>query len=173
MGHAPIARVTICDLDGNIQAQIGGENPVLPGNFIVPHGIWADSRGDFYGGEGVKASGAIDHFAPLTCHAIPPHTTIHHAGGDFTHDPERMDDFFAEAPAGGRPFVEVMHGHNEKVAEAGDRLVRKETGFCEFHLVMARRDVFDAVGGFDTVYRNGFEDVDLCFRVGDAGRRIV
>ena len=69
-GHAPIARVTICDLDGNIQTQIGGENPVLPGNFIVPHGIWADSRGDFYVGEVIKASGAIDHFAPLTCHAF-------------------------------------------------------------------------------------------------------
>ncbi len=70
LGHAPIARVTICDLDGNIQTQIGGENPVLPGNFIVPHGIWADSRGDFYVGEVVKASGAIEHFAPLTCHAF-------------------------------------------------------------------------------------------------------
>ena len=70
VGHAPIARVTICDLDGNIQAQIGGWNPLLPGNFIVPHGIWADSRGDLYVGEVVKASGAIDHFAPLTCHAF-------------------------------------------------------------------------------------------------------
>lgn len=70
VGHAPIARVTICDLDGNVQTQIGGCDPLLPGNFIVPHGIWADSRGDFYVGEVVKASGAIDHFAPLTCHAF-------------------------------------------------------------------------------------------------------
>jgi hypothetical protein len=70
IGHAPIARVTICDLDGRIQTQIGGYQPLLPGNFIVPHGIWADSRGDFYVGEVVKASGAIDHFAPLTCHAF-------------------------------------------------------------------------------------------------------
>jgi NHL repeat len=70
VGHAPIARVTICDLDGSIQTQIGGYDPLLPGNFIVPHGIWADSRGDFYVGEVVKASGAIDHFAPLTCHAF-------------------------------------------------------------------------------------------------------
>ena len=70
MGHAPIARVSVCDLDGNIQTQIGGHNPLLPGNFIVPHGIWADSRGDFYVGEVVKASGAIEHFAPLTCHAF-------------------------------------------------------------------------------------------------------
>ncbi len=70
VGHAPIARVTICDLDGRIQTQIGGFDPVLPGNFIAPHGIWADSRGDFYVGEVVKASGAIAHFAPLTCHAF-------------------------------------------------------------------------------------------------------
>jgi DNA-binding beta-propeller fold protein YncE len=71
IGHAPIARVTICDLDGNIQTQIGSYgDPLLPGNFIVPHGIWADSRGDFYVGEVVKASGAMDHFAPLTCHAF-------------------------------------------------------------------------------------------------------
>ena len=41
IGHAPIARVTICDLDGDIQTQIGGNKPLLPGNFIVPHGIWA------------------------------------------------------------------------------------------------------------------------------------
>ena len=70
IGHAPIARVTICDLDGNVQKQIGGWNPLLPGNFIAPHGIWADSRGDFYVGEVVKASGAVEHFAPLTCHAF-------------------------------------------------------------------------------------------------------
>ncbi len=70
MGHAPIARVTICDLDGNIQTQLGGADSLLPGNFIVPHGIWADSRGDFYVGEVIKASGSIDHFAPLTCHTF-------------------------------------------------------------------------------------------------------
>ena len=70
MGHAPIARVTVCDLDGNIQAQFGGWEPFLPGNFIVPHGIWADSRGDLYVGEVVKAASAIDHFAPLPCHAF-------------------------------------------------------------------------------------------------------
>jgi len=69
-GHEPIARVTICDLDGEIQTRIGGPEPLLPGNFIVPHGLWADSRGDLYVGEVIKASGAIEHFAPLTCHAF-------------------------------------------------------------------------------------------------------
>jgi hypothetical protein len=69
LGHDPVARVTIADLDGNVQARIGGPRPVLPGNFIQPHGIWADSRGDFYVGEVVKTGGAIDYFAPLTCHS--------------------------------------------------------------------------------------------------------
>jgi sugar lactone lactonase YvrE len=70
MGHAPIARVTVCDPDGKIQAQVGGEDPLLPGNFIAPHGIWADSRGDFYVGEVIKTSGAIQQFAPFPCRAF-------------------------------------------------------------------------------------------------------
>ena len=71
VGHAPISRVTVCDLEGQIKTQIGGyTSPVLPGNFIAPHGIWADSRGDLYVGEVIKASGAIDHYAPLTCRAF-------------------------------------------------------------------------------------------------------
>ncbi len=70
VGHDPVARVTVCDLDGNIQARFGGSNPILPGNFIAPHGIWADSRGDLYVGEVVKASGAIEQFAPLTPHSF-------------------------------------------------------------------------------------------------------
>lgn len=70
VGHEPIARVTICDLDGNIQARVGGPDSILPGNFIVLHGIWADSRGDFHVGEVVKTANAIEHFAPMTCHSF-------------------------------------------------------------------------------------------------------
>ena len=66
IGHDPVPRVTVCDLDGNIQARFGGANPILPGNFIAPHGIRADSRGDLYVGEVAKAAGAIERFAPLT-----------------------------------------------------------------------------------------------------------
>lgn len=70
VGHDPVARVTVCDLDGKIIARIGGANPLLPGNFIAPHGLSVDSRGDLYVGEVVKKSGAMAHFAPLTCHAF-------------------------------------------------------------------------------------------------------
>lgn len=69
-GHDPVARVTVCDLDGRIVARFGGPDPVLPGNFVAPHGICVDSRGDLYVGEVCERSGANRHFAPLTCHAF-------------------------------------------------------------------------------------------------------
>ena len=69
-GHSPIARVTVCDPEGTIASQIGGENPVLPGNFIAPHGIWADSKGDIYVGEVVFNAGAVKRMAPLKPHAF-------------------------------------------------------------------------------------------------------
>ncbi|MEM7253780.1 MAG: peptidyl-alpha-hydroxyglycine alpha-amidating lyase family protein [Pseudomonadota bacterium] len=64
-GHEPIARVGIYDPDGDTIARIGGDEEVLPGNFIAPHGLWADSRGDLYVGEVVVASGAAERLAPL------------------------------------------------------------------------------------------------------------
>ena len=69
-GHSPLARVTVTNPDGEIIRQIGGEEAILPGNFIAPHGIWVDSKGAFYVGEVVVASGAARHFAPLTPHAF-------------------------------------------------------------------------------------------------------
>jgi GT2 family glycosyltransferase/glycosyltransferase involved in cell wall biosynthesis len=35
------------------------------------------------------------------------------------------------------------------------------------------RDLFDACGGFDEEYRNGYEDIDLCMKVRQRGRTIV
>ena len=43
------------------------------------------------------------------------------------------------------------------------------TGAC----MAIRRSVFDALGGFDTAYWNGYEDVDLCLAVKEAGHRIA
>lgn len=65
-GHEPIARVGIYDPDGAVQCLIGGEEEVLPGNFVAPHGLWADSRGDLYVGEVTVASGAAERLAPFT-----------------------------------------------------------------------------------------------------------
>jgi GT2 family glycosyltransferase len=38
--------------------------------------------------------------------------------------------------------------------------------------MLIRRADFDALGGFDVAYLNGYEDVDLCLRLGERGRRI-
>ena len=38
-------------------------------------------------------------------------------------------------------------------------------------LALHRKSVFDQVGGFDTTYRNGYEDVDLCLRLSRKGYR--
>jgi GT2 family glycosyltransferase len=40
-------------------------------------------------------------------------------------------------------------------------------------LMAVRRGVFDELGGFDTAYWNGNEDVDLCLRIGERGGLVV
>ncbi len=49
-----------------------------------------------------------------------------------------------------------------------DRQVRALTGAC----MLLPTAVFRALGGFDTHYRNGLEDSDLCLRLGQAGYRL-
>ncbi len=39
--------------------------------------------------------------------------------------------------------------------------------------MLIRRDLFEEVRGFDEGYLNGFEDVDLCLRVREKGRRVI
>jgi hypothetical protein len=69
-GHDPVARVTVCDPDGKVVARFGGNKPLLPGNFIAPHGLWCDSCGDLYVGEVIVRGGAVDLLAPLTPHCF-------------------------------------------------------------------------------------------------------
>jgi GT2 family glycosyltransferase len=38
--------------------------------------------------------------------------------------------------------------------------------------MLVRRSAFEQLGGFDTTYRNGFEDVDLCLRLGEKGHEV-
>jgi DNA-binding beta-propeller fold protein YncE len=44
-------RVTIVDSNGKVLAQWGGESSHEPGQFVAPHAIAVDSRGDLYVGE--------------------------------------------------------------------------------------------------------------------------
>jgi GT2 family glycosyltransferase len=38
--------------------------------------------------------------------------------------------------------------------------------------MLVRRKIFEVAGGFDMKFRNGFEDVDLCLRLGERGHEI-
>ncbi len=44
-------RMSIVDKDGNVLARWGGERDFTPGQFVAPHGVAVDSRGDIYIGE--------------------------------------------------------------------------------------------------------------------------
>ena len=85
-----------------------------------------------------------------------PDETIQHAGVVFSRDLPIPYHLFAHAPG---TFAAVNHR----------RELQCVTGAC----MAVRRAVFDAVGGFDEGYRNGYEDVDFCLQVRQRGGRIV
>ncbi len=67
-GHSRVARVSVCNREGEVLAQICGDEPIGPGGFIAPHDLWVDSHGDLYVGEVVTAVGAVKALAPV----VPP-----------------------------------------------------------------------------------------------------
>lgn len=56
----------------------------------------------------------------------------------------------------------------EHPAVVRSRDVTAATAAC----LLVRRDDFNQLGGFDTAFLNGYEDVDLCLRLGLRGRRV-
>ena len=49
------------------------------------------------------------------------------------------------------------------------RYFKAVTGAC----MLVDREAFEKVGGFDEGYVNGYEDVDLCLKIGEQGGRVV
>ena len=119
--------------------------------------------------EAADETGA-DIVAPLTCQGLPFHTEIHHAGGDYAAGGD-ISGFFAAND--GRAYDEVMHGHGKKVADVAAELHRGETGMCEFHCVLARRDVFDRTGPLDEKLLSTKEHIDFSMTVRRAGGKVV
>jgi GT2 family glycosyltransferase len=64
-----------------------------------------------------------------------------------------------------------FHIHQKKPPGTSTRPLELEavTAAC----MLVRAGVFRAAGGFDEAFRNGYEDVDLCFKVREAGHRIA
>ena len=68
--HAPPASVCLVDLDGSLVSRFGSGDPVRPGNFFAPHGIWADSKGDLYVAEVIVSVARNRGLVPLDCAAL-------------------------------------------------------------------------------------------------------
>ena len=75
----------------------------------------------------------------------------------------------------GRKLARPVPGHPHRFADSNAAEVNQYrepdmvTGAC----ILVRKEVFFLLGGFDEVYRNGVEDVDLCLRARCAGYKVV
>ncbi len=70
LGHDRPGRVSVFDLDGQLVARWGGDDPYAPGSFFAPHGIAVDSRGDLYVSEVVASGGGLDGLVELSVHSL-------------------------------------------------------------------------------------------------------
>jgi GT2 family glycosyltransferase/glycosyltransferase involved in cell wall biosynthesis len=71
--------------------------------------------------------------------------------------------------AEGDPYHPLKFQPGDDPTVAVDRFVPAVTGAC----MLVRRDLFERLGGFDTKFENGYEDVDLCLRARDADHRVL
>ena len=85
-----------------------------------------------------------------------PNDTIQHAGVVFS-----------------RAFGTPYHLYSGFPVDALVVNRRREFQVVTAACMLVRREVFEAVGGFDEGYRNGFEDVDLCLKIREQGGRVV
>ncbi|MFN0072500.1 MAG: peptidyl-alpha-hydroxyglycine alpha-amidating lyase family protein [Chloroflexota bacterium] len=67
-------RVSVFDLQGRLQARWGGEDMAAPGNFVAPHGITVDSRGNVYVAEVTHTMGGRTGLVPEGTHDIQKFT---------------------------------------------------------------------------------------------------
>ncbi|MHB8066844.1 MAG: glycosyltransferase [Desulfobaccales bacterium] len=96
-----------------------------------------------------------DKIAAVGAKLLFPDNTIQHAGVAFS----------------GSKLVYHIYQYYDKDHPAvnKEREFQVVTAAC----VLIKKDLFFAVGAFDEGYRNGFEDVDLCFKLRDQGYNIV
>jgi GT2 family glycosyltransferase/glycosyltransferase involved in cell wall biosynthesis len=106
----------------------------------------------------------LDH-DPLAAAAgsklLYPDGTIQHAGVIVVDDQTTGDPLLAKHQYLGLP---AEHPPANRRAQ-----VQALTAAC----LLVRRDAFSAVGGFDEGYWNGYEDVDLCFKLAAQGWHLI
>ena len=67
----------------------------------------------------------------------------------------------------------AIHQFYRGPADLPEANVRRDVAVVTAASFLVRRSAFEQAGGFDEAYWNGYEDVDLCFKLGELGWRIV
>ncbi|MBI2963626.1 MAG: glycosyltransferase family 2 protein [Deltaproteobacteria bacterium] len=117
-------------------------------NDTVPQGGWLESM--------VAAAESDRTIGIVGAKLLFPETgEIQHAGVEFT--------------AEGVPVHRLELAAADDPAVCRSRPVPAVTGAC----LLIRRIVFERCGGFDERFRNGYEDIDLCLRVREAGHEVL
>ena len=87
-----------------------------------------------------------------------PNDTIQHAGVGI-----------ADYPLPISPF----HIYYKKPTDYPKANIKRDYQAVTAACMLIPKELFDKLGGFDEGFLNGYEDVDLCFRVREAGYRVV
>jgi GT2 family glycosyltransferase len=122
------------------------EHLVFLNNDTIPTAGWLDAL--------VDLAARTPAAAAVGAKLLFPNGTIQHAGVAISQDgwPRHLyAGFPGEHPAVNR-----------------SRAVAAATGAC----LLVRREDFEAMEGFDSAFHNGYEDVDLCLRLGRRGREV-
>jgi GT2 family glycosyltransferase len=122
------------------------DHVVFLNNDTIPEPGWLDAL--------ARAAARHPEAGVFGAKLLYPDRSVQHAGmavGQNRHPCHLYAGFPADHPAVNRP-----------------REFRMVTGAC----VLVRRPLFDRLGGFDTGYLNGYEDVDLCLRARAAGHAV-
>jgi GT2 family glycosyltransferase len=131
---------TACN-DGAMMAH--GDYVVFLNNDTIPLPGWLDAL--------VLYAHSHTNAAMVGSKLLYPNDTVQHAGVVINQD---------------RWPVHVYVGFPaEHPAINKSRRFQAVTAAC----ALIRRDLFETLGGFDTLFRNGYEDVDLCLRLGEEG----
>jgi len=128
-------------------AAASGELLVFLNNDILPRPGWLDAL--------VRYARAHPAAAVVGSKLLYPDGTIQHAGVVICRSDRYPRHLYRGFP-GEHPAVNVS------------RTLQVVTAAC----MLVRRTAFEQASGFDTAFLNGYEDVDLCLRLGELGHEV-
>lgn len=97
---------------------------------------------------------------PLMCQDEPVHETVHFAGGESHIWIDKL---------GRRRLKEKMCHQGRAVTHIQSQLTRQPTELAEFHCVLVKTEIFQAIGSLDEDFWNTKEHLDFCMTVAQAG----